>query len=99
MSHVQSLKNSYSTVQGELRRLEENTLRNPQTSVPGDDHCREELLGHLSGQLGQYIAARLRLIELYPFYASLVSLVTRRPIVLLNVVDPNIATLGNHPGR
>lgn len=66
----QSLKNSYNALLGELRQIEDSVKQQEHTEfgLPGPAMEFELLLSHLCGQLCEYIIARQKTMDLYPFY-------------------------------
>ncbi len=64
----QTLKTSHAFQLTELRRIEEGSIHDVTVSWAGEENI-EQLYGHLCGQLCQYIVARQKMVELYPYHA------------------------------
>ena len=52
----------------DLRKIEEGSRRSIKPESDSGGENLEQLFGHLSGQLCEYITARIKLAELYPLY-------------------------------
>ena len=66
---LQNLRSTYSLMATELRKMEEDMGPGPgKATTTTQDPIRvfEELLGHLCGQLYEFMTARIKMMDLYP---------------------------------